>query len=683
MTMTPKDAALNRPKRLLPLWEGRFLLLATGFALTLLTAALLIASPLLVQQAELRLYDQMLAGRTVPPQSGVPVLVGIDEESLAAFGQWPWPRYRLARLVERLHLLGAKVVTLDFLMPEPDRTSPEMISSERHRDLAKMVLRPDQSGEDGNSRLLARAMSKGDTVLGYFLQFGHDSKQTTSANPVVPVLPPGMVVTSNTGSIASWPRPNDMIHSLPLLTGAVRAEGFTNALHDRDGALRRVPLLLPYDGKLYPSLALATLLLNEADRTIHIEQEMVETTLVWGRQRIPLDHEGNMLLDFRAEKHPFPYLSARAVLAGESLPVEIKGKLVLVGPWAKGLGDQHLVPSGHSISGLAIHATVIDNILAGTHINRPGWSRGAELFAVLLLGIMSTWLFSQPGFFLSLVTVLFGTSGCYWGGREMLVAKGVYLSPLMPMLTPVLIMTVLSLLKYGIEARKVRQRTQDLIEAQDTIIFGMSALTATRDKETGGHIQRTRLYVETLARHLSTLPKYASLDDTAIELLAKSAPLHDIGKVGIPDSILHKPGELSEQEYATMKNHTLIGVHALTRTIDGSNHPERHDFLQYARQMIESHHERWDGTGYPHGLQGEEIPLAGRLMALADAYDAMVSRRVYKQEYPHAYALEYIQSNSGKHFDPDVVAAFLARNDDFLRIARECTEDGEEGASLS
>jgi adenylate cyclase len=131
-----------------------------------------------------------------------------------------------------------------------------------------------------------------------------------------------------------------------------------------------------------------------------------------------------------------------------------------------------------------------------------------------------------------------------------------------------------------------------------------------------------------------------------------------------------------------MKNHTLIGVHALTRTIDGSDHPERHDFLHYARQMIESHHERWDGTGYPHGLRGEEIPLAGRLMALADAYDAMVSRRVYKQEYPHAYALEYIRSNSEKHFDPDVVAAFLARNDDFLRIARECTEDGEEGASL-
>jgi adenylate cyclase len=252
-----------------------------------------------------------------------------------------------------------------------------------------------------------------------------------------------------------------------------------------------------------------------------------------------------------------------------------------------------------------------------------------------------------------------------------------YLSPFMPMLTPVLIMTMLSLLKYGIEARKVRQRTLDLVEAQDTIIFSMSALTETRDKETGGHIKRTRRYVETLARQLATMPRYHELDELTIELLAKSAPLHDIGKVGIPDSILHKPGELSEQEYEIMKSHTLIGVHALTRTIGGTEHPEQHDFLHFARQMIEAHHERWDGSGYPHGLRGEEIPLAGRLMALADAYDAMVSRRVYKQEYPHEEALEIIRKNAGKLFDPDVVTAFLARKEDFLRIAHECSEESD------
>ena len=664
----------KRPTRLLPLWEGRAVLIVTGLCLTSLTALFLFFQPLLIQQAELRLYDLMLSGRTTPPQSNVPVLVGIDEESLGAYGQWPWPRYRLGRLVERLHGLGAKVVALDFLMPENDRTAPEVIISERRRDQELAPIPPANGQKDSNSQRLAEAMLKGNTALGYFFDFtGRDALPALPA----PAVPVGMIVTRVGGSDAAWPKPTAMIRSIPDLTRAASAEGFTNARHDRDGALRRVPLLLPYDGELYPSLALSALLLSSNDRTLRLSRDAAETTLNWGNRRIPLDHEGHLLLDFRDQQHPFPYHSAKSVLAGTLSPGSLHGKVVLVGPWAKGLGDYHLTPSGQSVSGLTVHATVIDNILANTFINRPGWARGAELFAVLLLGLLSSWLLSRSGFLLSLLTVTAGTAGCYAGCRLLMVSKGLYISPLLPMLTSIIVMTILSLLKYGIEARKVRHRTRALIEAQDTIIISMSSLTEARDKETGGHILRTQRYVEILARQLSTMPNFKDLDETSIELLTKSAPLHDIGKVGIPDSILQKAGNLTEQEYAIMKSHTVIGAQALTRTIDSTAHPEHLDFLHYAQQMIESHHEHWDGSGYPYGLRGDEIPLAGRLMALADVYDAMISRRVYKEEIPHEKAREFILKNSGIQFDPDVVAAFIARNEDFQRIALECVDGAD------
>lgn len=656
-------------QRLRPLREGRSLLLACGLTLTIGVSLLAIYQPLLLYQAELRLYDIMLASRTKPPQTQVPVLVGIDEASLQTYGQWPWPRYRLARLVARLHELGATVVALDFLMPEADRTSPGVIIAERQRDNEIAVGIPQEAPLDSNSRQLADAMSRGVTVLGYFFQLAESGVPTVQK--ALPVLPEGLVINKSANSDAAWPKPTGMIRNIPTLTGSVAAEGFTNALHDRDGAVRRVPLLLTYAGNSYPSLAMAALLLASPERTISINQKSGETRLIWGNRQIPLDREGNLLIDFRSGDNSFPYFSARSILDGLQSPDSLKGKIVLVGPWATGLGDYHLLPSGKSVSGLEIHAHIIDTILAGAYISRPDWAKGAELIAVLIIGIISTILLSRPGFRLSLLTVIAASSGSYFGARELLLSSGIHISPLLPMVTPVVIMALLSLLKYGIEFRNVKQRTLDLINAQDTIIISMAALAGTRDKETGNHIIRTKKYVEILIRELALLPKYAYLDEDTVELIVKSAPLHDIGKVGIPDSILQKPGTFTEEEYSVMKSHTLIGVDALVKTIEGTGCPEQQDFLHYAQQMIESHHEQWDGSGYPHGLHGEDIPLSGRLMAVADVYDALVSQRVYKQGFSHEKAREIILQSSGKKFDPEVVAAFISKNAEFIRVARE------------
>ncbi|MGD0586239.1 MAG: CHASE2 domain-containing protein, partial [Oryzomonas sp.] len=524
---------------------------------------------------------------------------------------------------------------------------------------------------DVNSQRLAKALAERPTILGYYLDFS--SGATTEAGGA-PRIPNGMIVAAMPGIGEEWPVPTGMIRGIAALTAAAGAEGFTNAQHDLDGVLRRVPLLLRYKGAYCPSLALAAALLASGERSLRITRDASDAVLIWDNRRIPLDRQGNALIDFRTG-NSFPYFPAKTILGGNPPEGSLRGKICLIGAWAKGLGDSHQVPFGRSLNGVEVHATILDNILSGTFISRPSWARGAELFALLLVGVLSTWLLSRPGFVLSLVTVGAMSGGSYWVGRELLLSGGMFISPLLPMATPVIVMTALSLLKYGIEARKVRQRNHELIQAQDTIIVSMSALTEARDHESGRHILRTQRYVEVLARQIATLPRYAYLDEASIELLAKSAPLHDIGKVGIPDYILRKPGTLSAEEYDIMKTHPLIGSLALSRTIGGTEYPEKLAFLNFALQMVESHHEKWDGSGYPRGLKGLEIPLAGRLMALADVYDALVSRRVYKRNYSHEEAQEWILAESDKHFDPDVVAAFMAQSAEFVRIARQFSEE--------
>lgn len=215
---------------------------------------------------------------------------------------------------------------------------------------------------------------------------------------------------------------------------------------------------------------------------------------------------------------------------------------------------------------------------------------------------------------------------------------------------------------------EVVKRTQRLEAIQDVTVMVMTSMAETRDNETGNHIMRTQRYVERLARHLQPHPRFAPLlTEDYIKLLFKSAPLHDIGKVGIPDHILLKPGPLTAEEFETMKQHTSLGYEAITRAETSLG--TEVDFLRIAKEIALSHHEKWNGSGYPKGLSGDEIPVSARLMAIADVYDALVSKRVYKSAMTHAQAAEIIVSGKGQHFDPDVCDAFIAVQSDFQDIA--------------
>ena len=226
----------------------------------------------------------------------------------------------------------------------------------------------------------------------------------------------------------------------------------------------------------------------------------------------------------------------------------------------------------------------------------------------------------------------------------------------------------------------VRARTRELELTQEVTIESMAALAEYRDPETGGHIRRTKHYVRALAQYLSQNSKFAGLlDRDTIEMLYKSAPLHDIGKVGIEDRILLKQGRLSNDEFAEMKKHTRFGHDAIAVA---EKKLGRNSFLRIAREIAYTHQEKWDGTGYPQGLSGEEIPLSGRLMAVADVYDALISRRVYKPPMPHSKAVAIIEEGRGVHFDPDVVDAFLAISDEFRQIAIDNADHDEEREAL-
>jgi putative two-component system response regulator len=216
---------------------------------------------------------------------------------------------------------------------------------------------------------------------------------------------------------------------------------------------------------------------------------------------------------------------------------------------------------------------------------------------------------------------------------------------------------------------EVELRTREVAALQDVTIHTMASLAETRDSETGNHIRRTSWYVKALAEKLRGHPRFSHfLNDKNIELLFKSAPLHDIGKVGIPDRILLKPGRFEPHEMEIMKTHTTLGRDAIIAA-------ERElgievDFLKFAKEIAYGHQEKWDGSGYPEALAGDAIPISARLMAVADVYDALISRRVYKEGMSHEAAVAIIAEGRGKHFDPDMVDAFMAILDQFVDIAK-------------
>lgn len=222
---------------------------------------------------------------------------------------------------------------------------------------------------------------------------------------------------------------------------------------------------------------------------------------------------------------------------------------------------------------------------------------------------------------------------------------------------------------HWLEAEVQRRMRQNQM-IQEVSLRALASIAESRDTDTGNHILRTQAYVKVLAEELTTLPQYATqLEPHTVELFVKAAPLHDIGKVSIPDHILNKPGKHTPEEWAIMQTHAKAGADAIWRAIRDEEDRSGLDFLYVAMEIAHYHHEKWDGSGYPDQLAGEQIPLAARLMAVADVFDALINQRVYKPAFSIEQATDIIREGRGRHFDPDIVDAYLKHLGDFRAIA--------------
>lgn len=648
-------------------------IVAAGVVVTLLGAAACAWPPALAVFLEGKIYDSLCRAAPRRPPSGAVTVVDIDEASMERLGQWPWPRYRIARLLDRIRESGAAAVGLDMVFAEPDRSSLGPLADRIGRDLG---VRPALSGLPPEAvdtdAALARSIARAGAVLGYQFDFDEPRGDSRLLHP----LPAAVRSAEGAAGVDALFDPPGVVANIPVLSRAAPASGFFNVTPDSDGVLRRVPLVVRHRGALYPSLALALYLRARGGEAIlETGPEGVEALRIGGRT-VPLDRRGNLVVNYRGRRRTFPHVSAAAVLQGAADPSLFRGKLVLVGTTAAGLKEIRTTPLEPAQPGVEIHATVLDNLLAGDPIAVPPWARGLQFTLVLVPGMLLTALFARGGAVRGPAAALPALAGLGAVSYLMLAKEQVFLSPLMPAATLTILFTVLTSVRFLQADREVRRRTRRLALTQDAIIQSLAALTETRHHETGGHIQRTRHYMRVLAERLKDHPRFRSfLDDDTVDLLFRLAPLHDIGKVGVRDAILLKPAPLTPQEYDEMKRHTIYG----SETIRQAQKLLGDDaFLSIAEQIVLTHHERWDGGGYPRGLRGEEIPVPGRLMAIADAYDAIISERLYKPARPHEDAVRAMLERRGTQFDPDAVDAFLEVAPRFREIAVRFAGAGAE-----
>jgi adenylate cyclase len=641
-------------------------LLIPGALLTLLMGALCLWPPPLIDFLEKKVYDSFLRSAPHRTTTGSVTVADLDEASLARLGQWPWPRYRVARLVEKIREGGASAVGLDMVFAEPDRTSLASLSKEIRRDLGASIglggLPPEALDTD---HALAAVLSEGPFVLGYQFAFEAARGDNCILHPLR-AAEHSVDPARDAADIAEAP---GVVCNLPVLTRAAGSSGFINVALDPDGVVRRVPLVIRHKGILYPSLALAIYLrARGGDAVLETRKEGVEAIRLDGRT-IPLDRRGNLLVNYRGRRGVFSHVSAAAILDGTADPAALKGKFVILGSTAAVLHDIRTTPLEPVQPGIEIHATVLDNLLAGDPIADTPWARGLLIVFILFTGFLLTVLLSHARAIYGLAAVVPSVAVIWLGSWWLLAYRQLFLSPLLPVATLALVFTLLTSLRFLRADREVREHTRKLDLTQNAIIRSLADLAETRHHETGDHIRRTSDYMQVLAMRLQDHPRFCDyLDETTVDLLYRLAPLHDIGKVGVSDKILLKKEALTPEEYEEMKQHTIRG----SKTIQKAKNLLGEDkFLRIADEIALTHHEWWDGTGYPHGLKGEEIPIPGRLMAVADSYDAAISPRLYKRALSHKDAVDHMRNRRGTHFDPDVLDAFLETREEFRRIAEQ------------
>ena len=629
----------------------RRLIFLSGVVPVLMTALLSIYRPHVFDRLDRAAYDIVLrmAG-TKQPGPGV-VIVDVDERSLATVGQWPWRRDIVGRLIAALHDAGAAVIAVDVMFAESD---------ERQADRA---------GSSPDEQLAAALRGRG-VLLGYGLTFDPGATPTRPCAP----RPLGLAVIQPPHETTSEPyfRATGAVCSLPALVQAAAGSGFLNALPDADGILRRIPLIAELDGHVYPSLALSAVTAATGGGHPALQVANVNaSTLTIGGLTVPLDGKSNLLLAYRGRKRSFPYVSAADVLAGTGPSDVLRGKIVLVGTTALGTREVVATPLDTQFVGVEVQATTIDNLMQRDFIHRAADATLVDAIVAVTAGVSMAAIVAGTGVTAGLLSGGALIAGLWWGAARLLSASGLFISPLAPSMAVIATLTVLILARFMVERRRAVSAGREAISAQRLMVQTLLSLTEARDAETGRHSRRTQQYARLLAGPLATHPAFRDyLTSERIDLLASLAPLHDIGKVGVSDRVLNKPGPLTPEEAVEMRSHPELGRDVILRA--EARVGVRDDVtLQIAKDIVYTHHERWDGTGYPQGLRGTDIPIPGRIMAVVDVYDAVRARSLYSACRSHEETVNLIVAGKHSHFDPDVVDAFLRVSASFEAVSSE------------
>ena len=510
-----------------------------GIAVTVLFSLLYIFEPPFFRFLELRCYDTIIQENPTDRSATDIVIVDIDENSLREFGQWPWPRYLVARLLKKIQEQGAATVGVDLLFAEADRTSLGTVlkqvketdgSSTRHDHLPPASM--------NNDRLLANTLRTGPFVLARKFLF-----HAELPNPEESVLHPLSVVMLGAAG-SNWAHPpfykaSAVVCNLSMFDSAVTASGFINAPFDIDGLLRRIPLIIQYDEgqgpEFFPSLVLATIMKHKGLKQVfvRIDSSGKPLEILLGKTAIPVDGIGNMLIHYDYQDKPFPYVSAADLLSGRPLKTSMQGKIIFVGTSATGLGERRITPVQSFQPAVEIHATAAQNILQASFVQRPAWISGLELFFVLFTGVFSTFLFIRTNAKWSVAFLLVISAGLWSVSILSFRSEGMILSPLIPLLTVASNFSLLNLSKFWISERALRLSESNYRSIFDNAIEGICQITPEGEIVAANKALAHMMGFDTPAAMLAAMPQIRSIrfenPETLQQLsqvLAKDGAIH-------------------------------------------------------------------------------------------------------------------------------------------------------------
>ncbi|MCF6173847.1 MAG: CHASE2 domain-containing protein, partial [Campylobacteraceae bacterium] len=541
-------------------------------------------------------------------------------------------------------------IGIDILFPEKDKTSLNQIKKFFNNYLgSKLKISGVNKMLFDNDKIFANELKKAQVTMPVYLTHDENPQCFIPKNNVYDL-----------GNISTEYSSLYILCNLDIFQKSSNNIGFINAREDSDGILRRLAMFIRYKNYFIPSFGLANLM--SLDR-INVQKSKVNIL----DHTFNIDENSNVLLNFYNKKW-HQTISAVDILSGKFDKNRLIGKFVLIGTSAVGLHDHYITSTGKSIAGIFAHATLIDNILHDTTIYQPETVKYINLLISFLLSIVILYMVYRRLYMRTLLLflgaiVLYLLFGVYFLYQNIYISLGYFLFPYFVFF---FLINLIFIIFYYKERKFF---LEELTQAHSSTLDSMSLVVETRDAETGAHILRTKEYMKCLVHYLYMHNLYRNqITKNYKELVYRAACLHDIGKVGIPDHILKKPGKLSFNEYETMKQHSTIGKDIMDNAIKNN---KNNQFLKIARNIAYCHHEKWDGSGYPCGIKKEEIPLEARMMALVDVYDALISKRYYKESYSFKESEDIIIQGSGKHFDPILVGVFIELKEEFKEIALE------------